>query len=181
MSNNDTSKLTDSEKLELWTAQFDAGWDAIEDLPEFKLYPEGTYLGRINKGGANMDKGTINIIVAHVKTLEKKNADDPDMEPEDLIGFSYFGAFGLQQIKRDWMPVIQHLQANNPKELVDMLADNEIIFTVGVRTYKDKQTGEMRTSNQLKSVIHAEDPAASAVMEASGHTDEHASAAEPAA
>ena len=148
----DTKNLTPEQKVELFNAWAEADWDDVETLPDFSLWPVGSYHIRLTKGTVDREKGSAGIMAEMVACLELANpAEDESKLPAEGAPYSerFFGTFGLSKMKRFFGEISQNMGCRSSVEFLDSCSGLELVATIGHRADRDDKT---KIYNELKAV-----------------------------
>lgn len=144
--------LTPEEKLQQFNALLEGNWDDVETLPEFSLWPVGTYLVRFTKGVLDREKGSVNLSAELVQVMELANpAADAGKEPAEGAPYSerFFGSFGLGKLKRYFGEISEAMGHSGIVDFIDNIGGLEFEATIGQRADKDDKT---KLYNEIKAL-----------------------------
>lgn len=146
------STLTPEQKLANFNALLDGSWDDVETLPEFSLWPVGSYLIRVTKAKLDREKGNVALFAECVQCMELANpARDESATPAEGAPYSerFYGSFGLGKLKRFFGEISQNMGCSGIVEFIDQVAGMEFVATIGQRADKDDKT---KLFNEIKAV-----------------------------
>lgn len=146
-----------SEKRELTVEEMNAemqalltvGANQIEDLPEFVLPPAGGYLWNVKKFEvAESDDGKmfVDVLLELVECIETTKPEDFEkataLPKGSMASTRYYGAFGIQKLKQEWLQVIHSTvgEEGSISEFMDSVVGMEVAIESYVR--KDKNNPE---------------------------------------
>lgn len=144
--------LTPEEKLQQFNALLAGTWDDVETLPDFTLWPVGTYLIRLTKGVLDREKGSVGLSAELVNVIELANpAQDAGKEPAEGAPYSerFFGSFGLGKLKRYFGEIAEAMGHSGIVDFLDNIGGLEFEATIGQRADKDDKT---KFYNEIKAL-----------------------------
>lgn len=143
---------TEEEKKQAFLALSQAGWDDIEDLPEYALFPAGAYLFECTDAKLDTENDSLSQTFALVEVQELENPNTSAElipAPGSLLGVKYFGDFGIKKFKQAFVDVGRQLEVSGPTEYIDQIQGCKLILVVGQRKVKNKETQEIKTFNEV--------------------------------
>jgi hypothetical protein len=149
---------TDEEKKQAFLALAQAQFSDIEDLPEYGLFPNGTYVFDVTDAQIDADAGALKQTLALVEVSELENPDTPPEEipaPGTLLGANYYGDYGIKKFKMAFLEVAKGLDANGPSEYVDQVQGAKLLVTLKQTKRKNKDTGDIRVNNEVVMAVLA--------------------------
>ena len=149
------STLTPEEKIQQFNALLEGTWSDIETLPEFSLWPVGSYHIRLTKGVLDREKGSVNLSAELVQVLELANpAADEGKQPAEGSPYSerFFGSFGLGKLKRFFGELSEAMGQSGLVEFIETCGGMEFVATVGQRADRDDKS---KLYNEIKAIVVA--------------------------
>lgn len=148
------------EKINAATALLDTTWDNIDDLPSYVQLLDSSSILTLQKGEFIKDESKDSarvVITAEVKEILEVpeglsyQSKVAETVPGSLVSFSYSGDVGIRAMKRDWMQVIEGLQAPSPAAFLEGLAGAEIAVTTKSR--KDRNDPDKRYTDLVTATL----------------------------
>lgn len=128
-------------ELELFEQMLDLGYDQIEDLPDFILFPTGSYLFNCKGAeiGVNKDKtsGQVKLMFELVDTMELANAELEPPKQGSLFMLTYQGKFGIQKFKKVFGDVWVQQGFASAREFIDNMVNMQFALSMKPKPNKD--------------------------------------------
>lgn len=115
--------------LDLMNAMLDSNLDDIQELPEYKTWPTGTYrvVGKAVKivDAKDGKDAKIQLGMECVETMEVVEGSEP-VQPGAPISATYSGELGLRRIKTVYKDVMAAMGATTMREFLDQFIGFEL-------------------------------------------------------
>lgn len=126
-----TTEIQNTAEIEATLAYLNASWDDIEDLPEYINPPTGSYKCLIEKAELKEPNAKQEVPEPSIRVhLEITEVMECDAEEQPKAGskvmFTYKGKKGVQNFKKQFLPLAAAISATGPMELIDRMAGCEV-------------------------------------------------------
>lgn len=134
---NQAQESVDMGDIELFNALLQSPLENIEDLPDFELFPIGSYRVKCENMKVDIQQeknsAAIKAIFSNMYSIEMANEEAEAPKEGSLLGGQWAKEFGIKKFKKVFLPAMEELGCGSIPEFIEQAPGMEFNITVGQR------------------------------------------------